>query len=76
MGWVRDWYRDERVATLMFGRQPWRRRLSTLWTAAVWGPPGRVVLRPLGRWRCLLCGEPLPREGVVGHSWCPWDAGG
>ena len=63
----------ERVVRRMFGPQRLTVTLGTLWTAAVWGPPGRPFLRAVGRWRCLLCGETLPAEGLDGHARCLWE---
>ncbi len=70
MGWFTNWLATERAVRRLLGPQRLRVTLRSLWTAALSGPPGRRWLRALGRWRCLLCGEPLPDEGLDGHDWC------
>lgn len=74
MGWFAEWLAAERMVWRLFGRQRLTGTLRTLWTAAVWGPPGRPFLRAVGRWRCVLCGATMPSEGLNGHARCMGDA--
>lgn len=46
----------------MFGPAAVAAPRASLWTAVVRSQSGRLVLAPLGRWRCLPCVTLLPRE--------------
>ncbi len=72
MRWFANWLATERAVRRLFGAQRLSTTMRSLWTAALWGPPGQPLLRALGKRRCLLCGEPLPDEGLDGHDSCRW----
>lgn len=66
---ISDWWTVER-ALRDCGRRPWRRTIVSLAMALLW-EHGGWILRPLGRWRCEICGQPL--ESALSQHACPDD---
>lgn len=72
MRWLKEWAEADRAVEMVFGpySRTWALRMQSLRYAVVvaFMLPWRIRT---GRWRCALCGAPLP--AALEHHRCPHD---